>query len=68
MRTRVGSTFSGNPGLPSIRMGVRVRRPPMSEKQLQAYLVARETVRRAQRASEFFQPGLARFHEGGTRP
>jgi len=42
----------------------------MSETQLQAYLVARETVRRARRASEFFQPaqGLGRFHWGGTRP
>ncbi|SFM10486.1 hypothetical protein SAMN05444747_102464 [Variovorax sp. OV329] len=53
-----------------MRMRVRIRRPLLSETQLQAYFFARETVRRAKRASEFFQPaqGLGRLHEGGIRP
>lgn len=47
----VGSSI---PGRGFKRTGAPRRRSVMSEKQVQAYLAARETVRRVKRASEFF--------------
>ena len=73
MPEKVGSSISGNAGRVPERAGIRMKQSLMSEKQLQAYLAARDVVRRIKRTAEFFAPAscpvaLRRFPEGRANP
>lgn len=63
--------MTGNARRVPKRVGVRMRQSFMSEKQLQAYLAARDAVRRIKRTTEYLAPAsppvaLKRFPEGRT--
>jgi hypothetical protein len=51
MSSRFGSSLSGNEGRIRTTMSRGAGKPFMSEKQIEAYLVARDMLRRVQRAS-----------------
>jgi len=55
----VGSSISRSAGGGPNRKDARIARPMMSEKQVQAYLAARDAVRRVKRASAFFPPSAS---------
>lgn len=56
MSSRFGSSLSGNAGRSSKTMSFRTGRRVMSEKQIQAYLVSRDALRRIQRTSSLLLP------------
>lgn len=67
MSSRFGSSLSGGDGRTRTAMSRGVGKPFMSEKQIQAYLVARDTLRAVQRASSASPRGQVFDFIGGTR-
>ena len=63
MSSRFGASFSGSPGQ---GRKPRSRHPVMSEAQIQAYLVARDAIRRINRSALYFPPHGAGQQARGT--
>ncbi len=67
MSSRFGFSLSGNEGRNRTTMGRGAGKPFMSPQQTEAYLIARDALRRIQRASSLASSGQAVDFGGGTR-
>ncbi|QNK71830.1 hypothetical protein [Variovorax sp. PAMC26660] len=67
MSSRFGSSLAGNEGRIRTAMSRGASKPFMSEKQIEAYLIARDLLRAIQRASSASQHGQAFNFLAGTQ-
>jgi hypothetical protein len=67
MSSRFGFSLSGNEGRSRAKMSRGTGKPFMSPKQIDAYLIARDALRRVQRASSVPPSRRALDFVGGTR-